>query len=128
MPPLAGVINALKEDVLSPVDEAEDRAERGNDAQESREGERDTGITPAVVPQQIAGRSLQLLFIRASDGVGYHSGRTIACENVFEGMSLNVISGGPGGSPSGIDQSWLAAAQAAAAVDGGLHGWTLRVM
>jgi len=128
MPPLAGVINALKEDVLSPVDEAEDRAERGNDAQESREGERDTGITPAVVPQQIAGRSLPLLFIRALDGVGYHSGRTIACENVFEGMSLNVISGGPGGSPSGIDQSWLAAAQAAAAVDGGLHGWTLRVM
>jgi recombining binding protein (suppressor of hairless) len=43
-------------------------------------------------------------------------------------MSLNVIGGGPGGSPSGIDQSWLAAAQAAAAVDGGLHGWTLRVM
>ena len=128
MPPLADVINALKEDVVPPVDEAEDRLERGGNAQESREGERDSGIAPAVVPQQLAGRSLPLLFIRALDGVGYHSGRTIACENVFENMSLNVIGGGPGGSPSGIDQSWLAAAQAAAAVDGGLHGWTLRVM
>ena len=128
MPPLADVINALKENVLPPVDEAEGRAERGNGAQEAREGERDSGMAPAIVPQQLAGRSLPLLFIRALDGVGYHSGRTIACENVFENMSLNVIGGGPGGSPSGIDQSWLAAAQAAAAVDGGLHGWTLRVM
>jgi len=127
MPPLADVINALKEDVVPPVDGAEDRAER-NGPQEPREGERDSGIAPAVVPQQLAGRSLPLLFIRALDGVGYHSGRTIACENVFENMSLNVIGGGPGGSPSGIDQGWLAAAQAAAAVDGGLHGWTLRVM
>jgi recombining binding protein (suppressor of hairless) len=128
MPPLADVINALKEDVVPSADEAEDRTERGNSAQESGEGERDSGISPAVVPQQVAGRSLPLLFIRALDGVGYHSGRTIACENVFENMTLNVIGGGPGGSPNGIDQSWLAAAQAAAAVDGGLHGWTLRVM
>ncbi|KAH9968860.1 hypothetical protein BC827DRAFT_1121552 [Russula dissimulans] len=129
MPPLMDVINALKEDILSPVDEAEDRVERGNSTQESREGERDSGIAAAVVPQQLAGRSLPLLFIRALDGVGYHSGRTIACENVFENMNLNVIGGGPGGSPNGIDhQGWLAAAQAAAAVDGGLHGWTLRVM
>jgi len=129
MPPLADVINALKEDILPPVDEAEDRAERGNSTHESREGERDSGIAAAVVPQQLAGRSLPLLFIRALDGVGYHSGRTIACENVFENMNLNVIGRGPGGSPNGIDhQGWLAAAQAAAAVDGGLHGWTLRVM
>ena len=128
MPPLPDVIHVLKEDALPPVDEGEDRAERGNGAQEPREGERDSGIARAVAPQQLAGRSLPLLFIRALDGVGYHSGRTIACENVFENMSLNVIGGGPGGSPSGIDQSWLAAAQAAAAVDGGMHGWTLRVM
>jgi recombining binding protein suppressor of hairless len=128
MPPLADVINALKEDVLPPIDDREDRAESGNTAPESREGDRDSGIAPTVVPQQLAGRSLPLLFIRSLDGVGYHSGRTIACENVFENMSLNVIGGGPGGTPSGIDQGWLAAAQAAAAVDGGLHGWTLRVM
>jgi recombining binding protein (suppressor of hairless) len=126
MPPLPDVIHALKEDTLPPTDGGEDRAERGDGVQEPREGDRDSGISRAVVPQQVAGRSLPLLFIRALDGVGYHSGRTIACENVFENMSLNVIGGG--GSPSGIDQSWLAAAQAAAAVDGGLHGWTLRVM
>ncbi|KAI0307908.1 hypothetical protein B0F90DRAFT_1930918 [Multifurca ochricompacta] len=126
VPPLADVINALKEDVLPPVNE--DRAESGSTSQESRDVERDPGISPVIVPQQLAGRSLPLLFIRSLDGVGYHSGRTIACENVFENMSLNVIGGGPGGSPGGIDQGWLAAAQAAAAVDGGLHGWTLRVM
>jgi recombining binding protein (suppressor of hairless) len=125
MPPLADVINALKEDTLAPANEGEDRTEGGAHTSESREVERDSA---AIVPQQLAGRSLPLLFIRSLDGVGYHSGRTIACENVFENMSLNVMSGGPGGSPGGIDQGWLAAAQAAAAVDGGLHGWTLRVM
>ncbi|KAH9175463.1 hypothetical protein EDB89DRAFT_1947179 [Lactarius sanguifluus] len=128
MPPLADVINALKEDTLAPANEGEDRTEGGGNTSESREAERESGITPAIVPQQLAGRSLPLLFIRSLDGVGYHSGRTIACENVFENMSLNVMSGGPGSSPGGIDQGWLAAAQAAAAVDGGLHGWTLRVM
>jgi recombining binding protein suppressor of hairless len=128
MPPLADVINALKEDVLPTVDDREDRPESGTTTQEPRESERDSGIAPTVVPQQLAGRSLPLLFIRSLDGVGYHSGRTITCENVFENMSLNVIGGGPSGAPSGIDQGWLAAAQAAAAVDGGLHGWTLRVM
>ena len=128
MPPLADVINALKEESLAPTNGGEDRPDGGGNTSESREAERDSGITPTIVSQQLAGRSLPLLFIRSLDGVGYHSGRTIACENVFENMSLNVMSGGAGGSPGGIDQGWLAAAQAAAAVDGGLHGWTLRVM
>ncbi|KAI0274750.1 hypothetical protein BC834DRAFT_921018 [Gloeopeniophorella convolvens] len=129
MPPLSDVISALKEDAHTSGDDGEGGAEGGVTASDSREAERDPGMPPPIVPQQLAGRSLPLLFIRSSDGVGYHSGRTIACENVFENMNLNVMGGGPSGSPpGGIDQGWLAAAQAAAAADGGLHGWTLRVM
>jgi recombining binding protein (suppressor of hairless) len=68
-----------------------------------------------------------LLFIRPSDGVGYHSGRTIACENVFQTMNLGSMAGSaPGG--GNIDTNWLAAAHAVATADGSLHGWTLRVM
>ncbi|KAI0320359.1 hypothetical protein OF83DRAFT_1053296 [Amylostereum chailletii] len=80
----------------------------------------------AIVPSQdLTGRSLPLLFIRSSDGIGYHSGRTIACENVFH--NIDLMGGAPqNGQP--LDGGWLAAAQAAAAAEGGLHGWTLRVM
>lgn len=53
MPPLGDVLKALEEDALAPSEGS------------------------------VAGRSLPLLFIRSCDGVGYHSGRTITCENVF---------------------------------------------
>ncbi|KAF9050805.1 beta-trefoil [Hymenopellis radicata] len=81
MPPLGDVLKALEEDALEPTAEAP------------------------------AGRSLPLLFIRACDGVGYHSGRTITCDNVFAGLT-------PDGA---VDTGWL---------EGGManHGWTLRVM
>jgi recombining binding protein suppressor of hairless len=74
----------------------------------------------------VTSRTLPLLFIRSSDGVGYHSGRTVTCEHAFQGVDLTSI----GTRPPNVDPGWLAAAQAAAAgVNGGnLHGWTLRVM
>ena len=62
---------------------------------------------------------LPLLFIRSYDGVGYHSGRSLRLENVFEHMR---------DANGNLDEAWLAAAHAAATVEGGLHGWTLRVL
>ncbi|KAF8167794.1 hypothetical protein B0H34DRAFT_779406 [Crassisporium funariophilum] len=125
MPPLADVIKALEDDALP-------TAGGGLESHKSRSPEslsRDAPSAPPPPMPTITGRSLPLLFIRASDGVGYHSGRTIACENVFQGMDLGGIAANQGnGSAGNIDTGWIAAAQAAAAVDGGMHGWTLRVM
>ena len=131
MPPLGDVIKALEEDAIPPSAEAGGPGQKNAEDEESGDGDqqRNHGNGSTVPSSSIAGRSLPLLFIRASDGVGYHSGRTIACENVFQTMDLTL--GSNGGSPSSghIDTGWLAAAQvAAAATDGGLHGWTLRVM
>lgn len=126
MPPLADVIKALDQDALPPdVDGSgsnhhSPRSVDGSQPHDHRNG-------PSQPPLSIAGRSLPLLFIRASDGVGYHSGRTIACENVFQTIDLGSMAGNPPGGGN-IDTGWLAAAQAAAVADGGLHGWTLRVM
>ncbi|KAH7928521.1 hypothetical protein BV22DRAFT_1004749 [Leucogyrophana mollusca] len=140
MPSIAEVIKALEEDALPPNVMSPDGLAPGgqpapstNDAQDGSsqlDGTGVNGVQPHP-PPSIAGRSLPLLFIRASDGVGYHSGRTVACENVFHSMDLGAMTTAgsvlspPGGSP---DTNWLAAAQAAAAAEGGLHGWTLRVM
>ncbi|KII93857.1 hypothetical protein PLICRDRAFT_36080 [Plicaturopsis crispa FD-325 SS-3] len=122
MPPLSEVIKALEEDALPSNGEASNSGPHTPDPSSQPP---QNGAGPHN-PPSIAGRSLPLLFIRASDGVGYHSGRTIACENVFQSLDLGSIGGNPP-NPS-VDPSWLAAAQAAAAADGGLHGWTLRVM
>ena len=122
MPPLADVIKALEEDAL-PLNEDGTGSDQHspNEASGNQQTANGTGSPPSI-----AGRSLPLLFIRASDGVGYHSGRTIACENVFQ--SLDLMSNTTNAQAANIDSGWLAAAQAAAAADGGLHGWTLRVM
>lgn len=143
MPSLAEVIKALQEDVMSPNGltpggGGPHMSPPGTDARSGGQVD-DTAAsgsqvsTSASLPT-IAGRSLPLLFIRAYDGVGYHSGRTITCENVFQSMDLGVMAPGHVLSPPGgatADPNWLAAAQAAATAataDGGLHGWTLRVM
>jgi recombining binding protein (suppressor of hairless) len=130
IPPMPDVLKALEEDALPPNND-----DTGN-GQPTQPGTEDSvsgsqqhhGNGSAVPPPSIAGRSLPLLFIRASDGVGYHSGRTIACENVFQALDLSL--GPSSGSPSSehIETGWLTAAQAAASVDTALHGWTLRVM
>jgi recombining binding protein (suppressor of hairless) len=128
MPPLADVIKALEEDALPPNNDASGSSHHSpgpSDGSHPHDARNGTGVPPP----SIAGRSLPLLFIRATDGVGYHSGRTIACENVFQSMDLGSMASNPSNPAGGsIDTGWLAAAQAAAAADGGLHGWTLRVM
>ncbi|KAG0708754.1 hypothetical protein DFH29DRAFT_888845 [Suillus ampliporus] len=133
LPSLAEIIKALEEDVMTPSVMTSDgiihrQSSQHNEHGAPLDGPNGNGSQPH--PPSIAGRNLPLLFIRASDGIGYHSGRTISCENVFQTMELGSMAPGgvlapPGGS---ADANWLAAAQAAAAADGGLHGWTLRVM
>ena len=129
MPPMADVIKALEEDAL-PVPNG-----NGVEATKQRSPDDPNGANSSAPPApppvpSIAGRSLPLLFIRSSDGVGYHSGRTIACENVFQSMDLSLAANPPNGAPGNLDHTtnWIAAAQAAAAAEGGMHGWTLRVL
>jgi recombining binding protein (suppressor of hairless) len=77
----------------------------------------------------MAGRSLPLLLIRPLDGVGYHSGRSIACESTYHGVDMGPLgSGPPAPLDSGIDTGWINAAQSQAVAEGRLHGWTLRVI
>jgi recombining binding protein (suppressor of hairless) len=61
---------------------------------------------------------LPILLVRASDGVGYHSGRSVACENIFAG----VVGAGGGG------EAWMEAANAVNGVEGGIAGWSLRIV
>ncbi|KAF7784591.1 hypothetical protein Agabi119p4_756 [Agaricus bisporus var. burnettii] len=125
MPPLQDIIKAVEDDALPPHPEAQGNRQSPEDgsAHEGRNGNGALPSSPAPPPPpSIAGRSLPLLFIRASDGIGYHSGRTIACDNVFQSVDLNAMANPQNGPP--VDPSWLAAA----AAEGGLHGWTLRVM
>src|SRR3984957_6845484 len=124
MPPLVDVIKALEEDAL-PLPANTDVTGNGQQPLSTNDSAPDGQQPPhssdaGVPPPSIAGRSLPLLFIRASDGIGYHSGRTIACENVFQTMELTLP-----GSPANPD-GWLAATQTAGTNE--LHGWTLRVM
>lgn len=127
LPTIEGVIKALEQDALPPHQEsgASDQPSPRTDgsAPEVRNG-------PAQPPMTIAGRSLPLLFIRASDGVGYHSGRTITCDPVYSPLDLqNMVGTAPVG--PGLDAgTWMAAAQAAVAENGmnGMAGWQLRVM
>lgn len=143
MPSLAEVLKALQEDVIPPNvltpggSSGPHMSPSGTDVGGGQVDGAAAGgsqVPANAQPPTIAGRSLPLLFIRAYDGVGYHSGRTITCENVFQSMDLGVMAQGHVLSPPGgatADPSWLAAAQAAATAataEGGLHGWTLRVM
>lgn len=116
MPPINDVIRALEEDARVP---------NGNDSNKPPPPPSSSSEPTREPKPEIAGRSLPLLFIRASDGVGYHSGRAIACENVFSSMDLSGMAPGTGS----IDTGWLAAAaQAASQSERGLHGWTMRVI
>ncbi|KAG9314277.1 hypothetical protein JVU11DRAFT_5065 [Chiua virens] len=143
MPPLNEIIKALQEDLMPPNALTADGATTGPHpippgGESTAVGAQVDGPTSGgsqtannSAQQSIAGRTLPILFIRASDGIGYHSGRTIACENVFQSMDLSGMTPGhvltpPGAPPA--DPGWLAAAQAAASAEGGLHGWTLRVL
>jgi recombining binding protein (suppressor of hairless) len=123
IPPMADILKAMEEDALPPDgDESGSRIAENGQARVGQNGSQ-------VPPSSIAGRTLPLLFIRAHDGVGYHSGRTVACENMYQTVDLGSLGGNPS-NPAGasIDSGWLAAAQAAAAAERGLHGWTLKIM
>jgi recombining binding protein (suppressor of hairless) len=123
MPPLGDVMKALEEDALPATGDAQ-----GSSTPRPNEASTSTDARNGASPSSIDGRSLPLLFIRASDGVGYHSGRTVTCENVFQAMDLGNMTGTPANTGTGsIDTNWLSAAQAAVAEEG-LHGWSLRVM
>ncbi|PFH54770.1 hypothetical protein AMATHDRAFT_44569 [Amanita thiersii Skay4041] len=122
MPALGDIIKALQDDTLVPNGESS-----GSNSRRTPEGtETRSGGHPPSTPS-ITGRTLPLLFIRSSDGVGYHSGRTIACESVFQSIDLGGMAAHPPNAPGTLDANWLAAAQAAAvAAEGSI--WTLRVM
>lgn len=114
MPPIHNIVMVdlpRMEDILAAFkDEPPQRNgdHRNGDGPASEAEHSDT--TPKVLP---------LLFIRSFDGVGYHSGRSLRLENVFEHMR---------DANGNLDEAWIAAAHAAATVEGGLHGWTLRVL
>ncbi|OBZ78791.1 Transcription factor cbf11 [Grifola frondosa] len=115
LPPMAEVIKAMEEDALPIGEDASTDTRSPRNGESSASGGKRTSTS-------VNGRSLPILFIRAFDGVGYHSGRAISAENVFQTMDLSNPAA------TADNSGWLAAAQAAATVDGGLHGWTLRVI
>lgn len=100
---------------LPPVDEILRTLQ--DDLEPSRDGpSRQNGSDGRFNVVALNGRSLPLLFIRAFDGVGYHSGRAIAAENVFH--ALEEMNGGPAGWP-----------QMAEGMQGMLNSqWQLRVI
>ncbi|KAH9846813.1 hypothetical protein C2E23DRAFT_743129 [Lenzites betulinus] len=115
MPPVADILKALREDAHPPSGET-----NGDSSQSDVSGSRTSDLI-----RDISGRSLPLLFIRSCDGVGYHSGRVIAADNVLHAMDLsNPVR------PGGEQGDWLAAAQAAARLsdDTSMHGWNLKVL
>jgi recombining binding protein suppressor of hairless len=84
--------------------------------------------TPGAVPpaSAVSGRSLPLLFIRPADGIGYHSGRSIVCENIMQNLTINALGNGAGGN---VDAGWIAAAQVAASSENNYAAaWNLRVV
>ncbi|KZT05872.1 uncharacterized protein LAESUDRAFT_759772 [Laetiporus sulphureus 93-53] len=106
MPSKGEMLKALEEDALPTNEEAADAAAG---KQRSK-------------PERISGRSLPLLFIRAYDGVGYHSGRAIACEYLFKDMDIGVSS-----TTNGEKRDW-AAETAQHLSENSLHNWIFRVM
>ncbi|EPQ60609.1 hypothetical protein GLOTRDRAFT_52937 [Gloeophyllum trabeum ATCC 11539] len=118
MPPIPEIIKALEEDAAPPKS---DDNQRAGDSSSGPSNDRPVGPLSA----QISGRSLPLLFIRSYDGVGYHSGRTVTVENIFQSIDIGGLTNGSNGSGAQMDSNWLAAAQA---VEGSTHGWALRVL
>lgn len=109
MPPIQDIMKNLEDQLSPPGDPTETKSS-------SEEGSSSDTARPP--PLALSGRGLPLLFIRSSDGIGYHSGRTLACENVFHNLGPIATAPNPNG-----DTNWIAAAVAE-----GLHGWTLRVL
>lgn len=122
MPSLAEVVQALEDDAVTPT------GENSPDKRGAQKSDGNTNNNQKPDAQVITGRSLPLLFVRSVDGVGYHSGRAITCENVFQSMDLTGLGGTNPAATTSIDTGWLAAAQAAAVAEGSLNGWSMRVI
>lgn len=121
LPTIAEVVKALKEDAIPPHQEHPGLGLRNGDSSGDPHLKTDNSI--------LVGRSLPLLFIRSYDGVGYHSGRSIACENMLQRLDL----GNPGHPASSLprpDSGWNAntVQVLAAADDTGLQEWALKVI
>lgn len=114
LPPIENIMKALRDS-----DPAVAEASTGNTAS-------GPGSAPPT-PASFLGRAIPLLFVRAADGVGYHSGRTIICESLFHPIPLPdpamLAANG-----QTIDTNWLVAQTPVATTDSPLHGWTLRVI
>ncbi|KAI0094950.1 transcription factor [Irpex rosettiformis] len=122
VPEMVELLKAIQDDLEPPT--AEEKA--GKDHPKKDKSKPNEPVLKPENAAHVAGRSLPLLFVRSHDGIGYHSGRAIACENVFQTMDIAGMAGP--GNGAGLNTDWLAAAQAAASVDNGMHGWTLRVI
>lgn len=106
LPPMADILRALQEDIEPPP----------HDAGAPQNG---SSADPKLNVAALNGRSLPLLFIRSADGVGYHSGRAIAVENIFQSLEMNGRTD---------DQAWLAQAQGMQGLEAAMHSWSLRVI
>ncbi|KAG6832314.1 hypothetical protein H0H92_003547 [Tricholoma furcatifolium] len=123
MPTIEAVIKALEQDALP-----QQEGSGSNHQSPSADGSASEPRSQTTL--SLAGRSLPLLFIRASDGVGYHSGRTITCEHPYPIDIGNMVGNASVGAPIDAGQ-WMAAAQAAqaaVAAENGFSGWQLRVL
>lgn len=74
----------------------------------------------------LSGQSLPLLFIRGSDGMGYHSGRSIACDHTFHPEMGSMRSPVDGNGRSPAEGSWLPSPVQGS--EGAMQGWSLRVI
>ncbi|PCH33857.1 hypothetical protein WOLCODRAFT_22297 [Wolfiporia cocos MD-104 SS10] len=104
LPSKGEVLKALEEDAIPAASEVADGSRLQSKA------------------DRLSGRSLPLLFIRAYDGIGYHSGRAMTCEYLFKDMDQAIPRTG-----NGENGDWMAA-QAVEAAEANLNNWTYRVI
>lgn len=141
LPPVADIVKTLRSDLVYSVH----NGNTGDVVRSKAEGEATSMSSSSSAPagqissQQMGsnspshadlrGISLPILFVRSVDGVGYHSGRNVTCENVFDTLDLNSTTN-HSSNHNNVDNNatWLAAAQAAVQADSGMHGWTLRIL
>lgn len=136
LPLMEHIIKGLQDNMGLTADGADGghlrMSERGRDGQVDNhhhhsEGGANVGPSPLSAgldaPENggpLSGQALPLLFVRGSDGMGYHSGRSIACDHIYpEPVGLDGIRGSADGRKSAADGSWLG---------GNTGGWTLRVI
>ena len=126
LPPIQDIMKALQNDAQRAAEASNKEGEPGSSGATSNppDSAGSAGTDSSSHPHlNFVGRSLPLLFIRGADGIGYHSGRTIALDNLY----VSVHQNGPSGQPQ-IQPDWMITAATAATIDGNLQGWTLKVI